>query len=104
MAANIAWTHHERWDGGGYPRGLVGEAIPMEGRIVMLGDQYDALRSPRPYKSSFTHEQTLRILLEGDGRTMPEHFDPALLESLRRVQGLFRGIYDSSLTDDGAEI
>jgi putative two-component system response regulator len=103
MAANIAWTHHERWDGGGYPRGLVGEAIPMEGRIVALGDQYDALRSPRPYKPGFSHDEVLSILFNGDGRTAPEHFDPALLASLGRIQEAFCGIYDDSLTS-GEEV
>ncbi|MBI1356114.1 MAG: HD domain-containing protein [Acidobacteria bacterium] len=94
MAARIAWSHHERWDGTGYPRSLAGEDIPLEGRIVMLGDQYDALRSPRPYKPGFSHERTLEILLQGDGRTLPEHFDPRLLEALRAIQDRFRAIYD----------
>lgn len=94
MAARIALTHHERFDGGGYPQGLEGEAIPIEGRIVMLGDQYDALRSPRPYKPSYSHERTMAILLEGDGRTMPAHFDPRLLAVLRTIETEFRRIYD----------
>lgn len=96
MAARIALTHHERWDGGGYPQGLVGEAIPMEGRIVMLGDQYDALRSPRPYKPGFSHDRTMQILLEGDGRTMPDHFDPRLLECLKSLEETFRRIYENN--------
>ncbi len=103
MAARIALTHHERWDGGGYPQGLAGEAIPVEGRIVMLGDQYDALRSPRPYKPGFSHERTMRILLEGDGRTMPAHFDPRLLECLERVQLQFRRIYEDNADPDETE-
>jgi HD-GYP domain-containing protein (c-di-GMP phosphodiesterase class II) len=80
MAADIARCHHEKWDGTGYPRGLKGEAIPLSARIVQLADVYDALRSPRPYKTGFSHEEARRIILEGDGRIDPKgHFDPALL-------------------------
>lgn len=80
MASDIAHCHHERWAGGGYPRGLRGEEIPLSARIVSIADCYDALRSRRPYKPPFSHEKAVDILLNGDDRIAPtEHFDPRLL-------------------------
>lgn len=77
MAARIAQSHHERWDGNGYPLGLKGEDIPLEGRIVAVADVFDALSSRRPYKPPFPREQCFEILREGRGT----QFDPAVLDA-----------------------
>ena len=72
----IAGTHHEKWDGSGYPLGLRGRSIPLEGRIMAIVDVYDALISERPYKKAFTHEEACQIIIEGSGT----HFDPVLVD------------------------
>ena len=77
MAARIAQTHHERWDGSGYPLGLQGEDIPIEGRITAVADVFDALSSDRPYKKAFPRTKCFEILEEGRG----SHFDPTVLDA-----------------------
>jgi putative two-component system response regulator len=72
----IALSHHEKWDGSGYPRGLAGEDIPLWGRICAVADVFDALTTERPYKEAFSNEKAVDILKEGQGR----HFDPELLD------------------------
>ena len=85
VAEAIARAHHERWDGSGYPAGLRGDEIPVEARIVAVVDTYDALRSPRSYKRPYPHEEAVAVILRGDGRTLPVHFDPALLVLLAEI-------------------
>ncbi|MBU2154647.1 MAG: response regulator [Gammaproteobacteria bacterium] len=75
-AQRIALSHHEKWDGSGYPNGLSGEDIPLEGRIVAIADVFDALTSVRPYKAAWSVEDAVRLLQEESGR----HFDPQLVE------------------------
>lgn len=88
MAQIIAQSHHERWDGHGYPVGLKGEAIPLPARIMAIADVYDALRSERPYKKAFSHEKAKKIILAESG----SHFDPVLVEVFLAVEGEFEGI------------
>ena len=76
VAQQIARSHHEKWDGSGYPDGLVGQNIPLPARIMAVADVYDALMTVRPYKTAMTHEQTAAILLEGKGK----HFEPLLVD------------------------
>ncbi|WKZ32370.1 MAG: response regulator [Thermodesulfobacteriota bacterium] len=93
-AAVIARTHHERWDGSGYPGGLRGEDIPLEGRIVMIVDQYDALRSKRPYKDAMGHEEAVKVISKGNARTSPGHFDPRVLEAFLDASADFNEIFE----------
>lgn len=95
MAKSIALTHHEKWDGSGYPRGLRGEDIPIESRIITVADQYDALRNPRVYKSPLDHKKTIEIIVTGDRRTRPEHFDPFVLKAFTEVAPKFNEIYET---------
>jgi len=93
MGAEIALNHHERWDGSGYPNGRKGEDIPLSARIMQICDVYDALRSRRPYKAPSSHEETVKIIRDGDGRTHPGHFDPAVLACFLRMAGRIGAIY-----------
>jgi putative two-component system response regulator len=77
MAASIAFTHHEKWDGTGYPLGLAGEDIPIEGRITAVADVFDALNSRRPYKAAMPREQCFQLIAEKRGT----HFDPQVVDA-----------------------
>lgn len=88
LAAEISFTHHERFDGKGYPRGLAGEAIPLAGRIVAIADVYDALRSSRPYKPAWPHEKAVETIRTSEGQ-----FDPALVAIFLRRADTFATIF-----------
>ncbi len=93
-AGIISLCHHEKWDGSGYPRGLKGGDIPVEGRIVNIADQYDALRSRRPYKIPMGHQEACRMLLEGNQRNRPSHFDPDVLGAFKRAAPVLEEIFE----------
>jgi len=84
----LAGTHHEKWDGSGYPRGLKGEEIPILGRAMAIVDVYDALVSDRPYKKAFTHEKAVAIISEGKEK----HFDPSLVDLFLGISDAFKEI------------
>ncbi|GHV53744.1 response regulator [Deltaproteobacteria bacterium] len=87
-AERIAGTHHEKWDGGGYPANLRGQDIPLEGRLMAIVDVYDALVSVRPYKPPFTTDEARRIIEDGKGT----HFDPVLIEVFSKVADKFAAV------------
>lgn len=81
LARSIALTHHEKWDGSGYPQGLIGENIPIEGRIVAIADVFDALTSQRPYKQAWTIEEAMALVESQAG----SHFDPQLVAAFKQI-------------------
>jgi putative two-component system response regulator len=94
MGAEIALNHHEKWDGTGYPYGKKGDEIPLAARIMCICDIYDALRSKRPYKPAFDHQKTIKIIIHGDSRTQPNHFDPLILNAFKLNHQVFCEIFD----------
>lgn len=96
FAKNIALYHHERYDGSGYPYGLSGEEIPLEARIVAIADVYDSLRSKRTYKPALSHEKAYKIIMEGDMKTHPGHFDPKVLDIFKEYHLEFKNIYEKN--------
>ena len=88
LAREIAETHHEKWDGSGYPNGLRGNEIPISGRLMAVADVYDALISKRVYKPAFSHEKAMEIIREGAGK----HFDPDIVAALNDIEEEFKEI------------
>jgi putative two-component system response regulator len=80
LAKSVSLYHHEKWDGKGYPHGLQGDDIPIEGRIVAVADVFDALTSKRPYKKAWSIEETMAYMVEQSGK----HFDPNLIVLLQK--------------------
>ena len=99
LAIQIALSHHERWDGTGYPYGLRGEQIPLAARIVALADVYDALTSERVYKAAMPHEEAVSIILDGRGT----HFDPDVVRAFERCQIAFEGVRRDALQSMGED-
>ncbi len=91
MAIGVVRSHHERWDGAGYPDGLAADEIPLPARIMAVADVYDALRSKRVYKPAFTHERSRAIILEGRGT----HFDPLIVDVFDSIHGDFDAVVGS---------
>jgi putative two-component system response regulator len=99
MGIDIAQSHHEWWDGSGYPNGLAGEAIPLCARILAVADCYDAIRSKRHYKSGISHEETCAIILRDSGY----HFDPAVIAVFSKLSNVFQDVWTrmSGVTNAG---
>jgi len=95
MAKDIVYTHHERWDGTGYPQGLRGTDIPIAGRVMALVDVYDAVRARSLYQRCLSHEDTIRLIEKGRGT----HFDPAVVEAFLNVSTQFKSVSDETLAD-----
>jgi putative two-component system response regulator len=97
IGAEIALNHHERWDGGGYPHGKRGKAIPLTARIVNICDSYDALRSKRPYKPAIDHTRAMEIIAFGNSIAQAEHFDPDVFSMFMQNHLVFSGIFEANI-------
>ena len=102
MGREIALSHHEKWDGSGYPHGLSGEEIPLSARIMSIADVYDALRSRRCYKLPMDHATAVSIVRNGDGRTSPRHFDPRILSAFVACHSRLAEIYAAIAEEEQA--
>jgi response regulator RpfG family c-di-GMP phosphodiesterase len=94
MAHAIALSHHENWDGSGYPNWLKGEQIPLAGRIASLADRYDSLRSARPYKAAIDHATVVEKITLGSERIQPGFFDPAVMQAFQALAPQFAEIFE----------
>jgi len=92
IGIEVAQSHHEKWDGGGYPEGLIGEKIPLSARIMALADVYDALRSKRVYKNAYSHEKACEIIIEERGK----HFDPLIVDVFLKFEQEFKKAYTTT--------
>jgi adenylate cyclase len=95
LAKDIVYTHHERWDGTGYPQGLRAEEIPVAGRVMAVVDVYDAVHARSLYTPALSHEDTVRLIERGRGT----HFDPAVVDAFMRVADRFKAVSNEPLTD-----
>ena len=93
MAKDIVYTHHERWDGTGYPQGLRGTEIPITGRVLALVDVYDAIDTRTLYDRSLSHDDTVKFIVGGKGT----HFDPAVVEAFVSVADQFKRVSDEAI-------
>ncbi len=96
VAKQIAYCHHEKWDGTGYPEGLAGESIPLSARIMAIADVYDALICKRHYKEAMSHQEAIALIEQSRGA----HFDPAIFDTFMRVGDKFRDIADRFSDDE----
>jgi len=95
MAKDIVYTHHERWDGTGYPQGLSGTAIPVAGRVMALVDVYDAVRARTLYRQCLSHDDTVAFIVGGKST----HFDPAVVDAFLSVADIFKSVSDEAIAD-----
>jgi response regulator RpfG family c-di-GMP phosphodiesterase len=100
MGREIAFNHHEKWDGSGYPRGLKGEAIPLSARIIALADVYDALTTKRFYKEAYSHAKSKKMIIELKGT----HFDPEIVNAFLAVQDTFNRVRREKLKQESVLI
>jgi len=95
MAKDIVYTHHERWDGAGYPQGLSGTAIPVAGRVMALVDVYDAAHARTLYRKCLSHDDTVAFITRGKGT----HFDPAVVDAFLGVAARFKSTSEEAIAD-----
>jgi putative two-component system response regulator len=98
MGKEIAYNHHEKWDGSGYPRGLKGEEIPLSARIIAIADVYDALTTKRFYKEAYSHEKAKSMIIRLKG----QHFDPEIVKAFVAIEAKFNRVRKEKLREDKA--